>query len=1002
MNRIQVNVGAIHLSLSMNVAQKLQEKKRRYPHLPEPVQIAADFHALSNQGGVPATIKKQEGKNPQLLLYTSSYYLGAYPSDHNDGYIVSHVDVLSLSEHERLRKGVLMVKAMSWNMYQALNQFPPGNTNHWDLLWNTWQHQEMLNKQAKDEAQGTTEILTSAHENYLNTISMLIDVTRALEQDKNKLSMLIPYRKIASVGEERHALRDIYTFYLVGNPQINKKNMLRLQDLPDLHGRIHALEGNKLTVKFEGPIDRARLPDTGNFEPLVNDTIFRTQQKAVEMLRDGESKNVHLLNVLVDQKYQPYSVNQVLPKESLNSEQIDAFQRALTVPDMLLVLGPPGTGKTRTITEIAQQCGTRHQRVLITSRTHKAVDNVLERLPENLTVIRFGHEDRVAENMRHKLIDEQASELQKVILQRTTRTSDNLARFMENKKTNEQGVRQLTLFLTHLSENVRRGEQINQQRTQVMQRIGAPYEPTLNELMQSLQKQYNALNRRHKKLQTLMQKRINADARVSQPLLGFIFTWIAWYYQKCIDTTQGRISLAQDTYTETSTEQKQLREEVQHLFWADSEYRWCKDSLHTIGQEIQQLQQQTALLATTLQETIRGLVAPLPNLNELSIELLQQYVAWYSTTLLQLEKKTWLLQSWRSELLSRTDQLYPELLRYADVVGATCIGVASIKGIDDLEFDLAVVDEAGQICVSDLLVPLVRAKRAVLVGDHQQLPPFVGNEVQTWLDSLPPQTQQSLGFSDTETERENVIELLTKSTFEQLFTRNAHATHVVRFMQQGRMPHIIADFISHHFYGDRLDTFTNDAHTLPDPLFRRALTFVDTSSLTLKERQETERNASENWQETGYINSIEAGLIADIAALYEREGMEWVVIVPYRAQANAIIQQLQHRLDAIDFKLSDRVSTVDSFQGGEKNKVIYGFTRSNTWGGIGFLKELRRLNVAMTRAKQQLVLVGDISTLTYAKDADFRHVAQSLHDYVRQQGELLSFSECRKRLQRLF
>lgn len=1001
MNRIQVNVGAIHLSLSMNVAQKLQEKKRRYPHLPEPVQIVADFRELSNQGGVPATIKKQEGKNPQLLLYTSSYYLGAYPSDHNDGYLVSHVDVLSLYEHERLRKGVLMVKAMAWNIYQSLNQFPPGNTNHWDMLWNAWHHQEMLNKQAKDEAQGAAEILTPAHENYLNNISMLIDVTRALEQDKNKLSMLIPYRKIASVGEERHALRDIYTFYLAGNPQINKKNMLRLQELPDLHGRIHALEGNKLTVKFEGPIDRARLPDTGNFEPLVNDTVFRTQQKAVEMLREGDSKNVHLLNVLVDQKYQPYRVNQVSPKESLNTEQTNAFQRALVVPDMLLVLGPPGTGKTRTITEIAHQCGTRHQRVLVTSRTHKAVDNVLERLPDNLTVIRFGHEDRVAGNMRHKLIDEQASELQKGILQRTTPMSDNLTRLMENKKTNEQRVSQLTLFLTRLSENFRRSEQISLQRTQVMQRISAPYASKLNELIQSLQAQYEALNRQRKKLQTLMQKRINADAKVSQPLIGFIFTWIARYYQRRIDTTQEGIALAQDTYTETSTTQKQLREEVQRLFWADSEYRWCEDSLHTIGRDTEQLQEQTALLATTLQETVRGLVASWPDLNRLSIELLQQYATWYSTTLLQLEKKALLLQSWRGELASRTEQLYPELLRYADVVGATCIGVASARGIDDLEFDLAIVDEAGQICVPDLLVPLVRAKRAVLVGDHQQLPPFVDSEVQTWLDSLPPQIQQSLGFSETETERENVTELLTKSTFEQLFTRNADATHVVRFMQQGRMPRIIADFISHHFYDDRLSTFTNDAHALPDPLFRRALAFVDTSALPLKERQEMERNASENWQETGYVNQIEASLIADIAALYEYEGMEWVVIVPYRAQATTIIQQLQHRLETIDFKLADRVSTVDSFQGGEKNKVIYGFTRSNTWGGIGFLKELRRLNVAMTRAKQQLVLVGDISTLTHAKDADFRRVAQSLHDYVCQQGELLSYVECRKRLQKL-
>jgi len=997
MNRVPLNIGAIHLTLSENVLQKLHEKKLRFPHLPEPNTIVHDFLILSGQNGVPAAIRKQEGGDV-LLLYTSSYCLGVYPSNQNDGYRVAYVDVLNLREHERLRKGVLLLKATSWNMYQTLNQIPPGNSNYWGQVCEAWGLLERLIQQAKRDIQQTDVQLTSEHENYLNTISTLIDVTRKLEQDKNKLPTRIPYKGFVSIGEERHALHDMYSFYLSSSPKVNEKSMLRLKEAPDIRGNVFALENNLLTVKFAGSIDRVRIPNEGNFEPIMNEVVFRTQQQAVEMLRDGEAKNVHLLNVLVDQKYQPYHVYPVMPKEPLNSEQVEAFQRALTVPDILLVLGPPGTGKTRTITEIAQQCGMKHQRVLITSKTHKAVDNVLERLPDTLTVIRFGHEDRVAGNMRYKLIDEQASDLQRVVLQQTTARHENFTKFMNDKKTNEQLVGKLTLLLTHLSEQYRQAEQVRQQRAQVMQRIGTPYEPKLNKLARSLEAQYDALNRHSNKLSAFTQKQTNAQGRVDMPLLGFIFTWLVMYYQRRIGMTQENIMIARNTYTEILTAQTQLKEEIQRSFWADPEYRWCEESLQRIEQNTLQLQNNASTIATTLQKTIYDLVPTSPSLNRLTIQVLHQYVEWYNTTCEYLERQAILMQDWRTELASRTDQLYPELLRYADVVGATCIGVASIKGLNDIEFDLVVVDEAGQICLPDLLVPLVRTKRAVLVGDHHQLPPFIDREVQTWLDSISPQTQQVLGVNEPEIDSENITTLLTKSTFEQLFTSGADTAHLARFTQQGRMPRVIADFVSRQFYEDRLGTFTPDNASQPDPLFRRALAFVDTSFLSFKERKETEANASENWLESGYINRCEAMLITDIAAAYEREGSEWVVIVPYRAQADFIVQQLHARLGVIDFKLQDRVSTVDSFQGGEKNKVIYGFTRSNTHGGVGFLKELRRLNVAMTRAKQQLVMVGDTSTLINASDGGFRRMAIALRDYVRQHGELLSYTECQERL----
>jgi superfamily I DNA and/or RNA helicase len=154
----------------------------------------------------------------------------------------------------------------------------------------------------------------------------------------------------------------------------------------------------------------------------------------------------------------------------------------------------------------------------------------------------------------------------------------------------------------------------------------------------------------------------------------------------------------------------------------------------------------------------------------------------------------------------------------------------------------------------------------------------------------------------------------------------------------------------------------------------------------------------EGWGQSGYYNELEGRLIVDLVEVYQQANSDWVVIVPYQAQVRYILDLLRKRIANDEFKLEERVATVDAFQGGERDVVLYGFTRSNPRGSIGFLKELRRLNVAMTRAKQQLVLVGDLSTLKQANDEAFRHLASELEQYVAQNNGLMSYDACRKLL----
>lgn len=1006
MNSFNVSIGPVSIVLTAKALQSLLEQKQRYPYLPDFDSLQADLYTINKQGGIPAiVIQNRQGKE-QLLLYTSSYYITLYESSHHDGYTVGSVDSLNLREHERLSKGALRLRAYAWFLLPELRAIPRGSNNFWTQIHRAWHDFELFCQQTNPQVK---QQLFHAHERYLDMIDDLIDVTRQLEEDKSRLEHGIPYKKVESTGVERDAPRDVYTFRLADFPHIDEKGMLRLRGVNDLRGRVEALDGTKLTLKFETLIDRKRIPEQGYLEPMISQLIYFKQHDAVERLRTQQSKNTHLLSVLVDHNYQSYVPDRISQSndddlKSLTGEQFDAFRRALATPDVLMVLGPPGTGKTRTITEIARHCGFRHQRVLMTAGTHRAVDNVLERLPDDLIVIRVGHEDNVTETMRPKMIDAQAQKLQAVILENTENAAARYYRLLSYKHEIDAWVYQLTQGTAQLSGYETSLQPLCEQCNNIGQQIIAPFKGKFDELAARLQQHQAYFLRLQEHVNMLESKKTKDLARSSNRLLGWVFRMFVKHYASRIEQEQETL---QETYTymqQIQQEQTKVYTESQEALSRDGTYQRYNQQIHYLTGECEKMWQELLKIAKTLQATIADMdfVTGQPALTSKSAATLQRYVSWFSMIRARLERRAKLLKDWREELEKPTDQLYPELLRYADVVGATCIGTATAKGLEDIEFDLAIVDEAGQIGLPDLLVPLVRAKRAVLVGDYQQLPPFVDGEVQNWLKNLSPHVQSGTGEIDEEVDTKHIANLLTKSAFELLFLTNNDSAHAVRFTQQGRMPRVIADFASRHFYNNLLRTFSDEKmrHTLDcDPLFRFPLAVIDTSDVPFSKRREQEQRRLESLGETGYTSPMEAELIADLATVYQRTGKEWVVIVPYRAQARLIIQELSKRIEALDFTLEERVSTVDSFQGGERKKVIYGFTRSNEHGKIGFLKELRRLNVAMTRAQQQLVLIGDFSTLTKADNTRFKFVMSDLQTYAMQYGELLSSTQCYQRLQ---
>jgi hypothetical protein len=271
------------------------------------------------------------------------------------------------------------------------------------------------------------------------------------------------------------------------------------------------------------------------------------------------------------------------------------------------------------------------------------------------------------------------------------------------------------------------------------------------------------------------------------------------------------------------------------------------------------------------------------------------------------------------------------LLAAASVVCATLTGVDS-ETLGQMRFDLAVLDEACQSTEPAGWVPLLRAGRVVLAGDPCQLPPTVIS---------PDAAEQGLAVSLME----RVLSL--------------HGPAVSRLLVvQYRMHRAIMDFSSAEFYGGEL---TADAgvvdHRLCDlpgvrsePLTETPVQFIDTAGAGYDEVLEEDTGSRFNPEEAGLaVRTVRRLLAAGVAAA----GI--AVIAPYAAQVRRLRDQLPMPGLEID--------SVDGFQGREKEAVVISLVRSNPQGEIGFLADVRRTNVALTRARRKLVVIGDSATL---------------------------------------
>lgn len=310
------------------------------------------------------------------------------------------------------------------------------------------------------------------------------------------------------------------------------------------------------------------------------------------------------------------------------------------------------------------------------------------------------------------------------------------------------------------------------------------------------------------------------------------------------------------------------------------------------------------------------------------------------------------------ERLSNDDsRAFAEFLaRVRTVVCGTCVGLGDpALQFAEKHFDWVIVDEAGRCHPGELAVAIQSARRVLLVGDHMQLRPFVDEGLKTYL-----------------TDRHGSLDLeyVLGSDFERAFQANLSQGTASQLTAQYRMTAPIGSMVSDLVYDSKLETGRGPAAhwATQAPVIGTAdATWIDTGDAGAQ-AYESKRSPGS----TSYVNLLEARVIANLTArlladaptasslrsLYDEEIVPIGVIAAYADQVDEIDEQIDELVTHPELRRLVRVGTIDSYQGKQNPIVIVSLVRANEKSNAGHVKSLERINVALSRAQERLVVVG--------------------------------------------
>ncbi len=692
--------------------------------------------------------------------------------------------------------------------------------------------------------------------------------------------------------------------------------------------------------------DFSAIPPSGFLRIPLSNTIRNTQRKAFRQIREQAVPAAFLDDVLGAHSCKPHkainkhSLSQSIQGQNppLNHSQQKAILEALAAQDIYLVMGPPGTGKTTVIAQwVKYLVCEENARVLIASQNNSAVDNVLKKLKglPGLDMLRLSSTEQ-------KVDDDVVEAFYK---NKVDATRSTIAKKVEG---NRQYLADLQIKWDGLESSFHAIASIYETYQTAKRKIAESITAAANHYTKA-RTMFPAIYKGAKKFQArcrrfaFAEKLYNAYYRF-EPIRE-IFFYIGIIMRNRLKHRAQKI-LRDRAFVQTKIDS--YNKEIQ--------------AYHTLlHQVLTALQRELEDSTRILQEKIRFLdLKVLVNdplgIFSLDSELLQNiedpdnFHAVFkalSAGQKKLSGAATILKDWQEHIANTQNYAIESiLLQSANVVGATCVGISSNPCAENLVFDVVIIDEAGQIQIHNSLIPMRLGKKVIMLGDHMQLPPVAKLEALQILEGL------DIDWS-----------LYTKSLFEELYDKLPKSNKTMLDTQY-RMPKIVADILSAAFYKNKYKSHESKNHISSgiEIFNNKPFVVIDTSDSN-RRREDSDTHSNE------YEAEICEKIFTEIVK--QTGQTDNVAII---AGLNSQVELLRERIDAKYGQAVAKhvVHTVDSYQGQECNTVIFSFTRSSsrleTSVRIGFLSELRRLNVAMSRCKRCLVLVGDMDFLTQCKN----------------------------------
>lgn len=563
--------------------------------------------------------------------------------------------------------------------------------------------------------------------------------------------------------------------------------------------------------------------------------------------------------------------------QQLDENKKEVIQAALASRDIFLAEGPPGTGKTTFIAELILQYLAKcpQKRILLTSQTHIAVDNAIERVAKHrpdLRITRVGRrEGKVADSVQRYLLQNRLDEWRKRVYQQASEFLKKRAK-QEGLDAKEIQMGLDAGLLVKSQKDLRLAEESESERLAELTEIGRQ--------LSSKDDQQNPM--------------VDANR--------------AMFFTQEKERLEDDIGMLRKTIKERASLVRQLRASFKKVY---PDYSELADK--PIGEIVEW--QDSLVGSSPAANRFRALF-------ELNAEWIQRFAL--------------------------REDCEEAILMDSDLIAGTCIGIAG-SDAEGETYGLCILDEASKASFPEALVPLIRSEKWVLVGDQRQLPPFV--------DAVLRDTQM--------VESRDIDAAVVRETLLARLANRGIPTHARAMLyRQHRMVPAIGGLVSTVFYDGRLESA--GGQVVPVSITQWLAKPVVWFSTSKQSDRSEQRAVNGSW-----MNPLEAKwtrLLLDRLEFYaaahapkhasepRAEPLKVVLLTGYSAQRNHLENALgaEHRPH-----LDVEFHTVDAYQGREADVVVFCVTRSNRHGKAGFLSERERINVALSRARYALCIIGD-------------------------------------------